>query len=230
MRVSGIYKIVNVATHQIYIGSAVDISFRRYRHFSQLRLNKHRNKNLQSAYNKHGVDAFYFEVVELCEPDLLLEHEQKYINIFNPFYNVCIVANSWLGLSHSDKSLKQLSETQKSYFRVYGAHNKGIPFSEQAKKNMSLAHIGIPAWNKGIPRTDSEKRKISESMMGGKHWRAKSIIQKTLQGEFVKAWDCAQDIARELGINTKGVAFCCKGVYHRSHGFKWEYLTPKTGY
>jgi len=64
MKKSGIYKIINVVNNKFYVGSAVDLRRRKTRHFSELRLGKHNNAHLQSAWNKYGEKAFTFVIVE----------------------------------------------------------------------------------------------------------------------------------------------------------------------
>lgn len=60
----GIYKIINIVNNKFYVGSAVVLSRRRARHFSELRNNCHSNGKLQAAWNKYGEASFVFVVVE----------------------------------------------------------------------------------------------------------------------------------------------------------------------
>lgn len=71
----GLYKIVNTATGQCYVGQSQKMKKRLKEHFRLLRLNKHSNQHLQRAYNKYGADAFVgaieVEVKNLDELDML---------------------------------------------------------------------------------------------------------------------------------------------------------------
>jgi len=67
----GIYRITNIKNNKIYIGSAKCFQVRASQHASSLRKQKHQNKHLQASFNKHGEDAFLFEVVEVIEGDRL---------------------------------------------------------------------------------------------------------------------------------------------------------------
>lgn len=60
--VCGLYKIVNKATGQCYVGQSQRIKKRLKEHFRLLRLNKHTNPHLQNAYNKYGVENFSGEI------------------------------------------------------------------------------------------------------------------------------------------------------------------------
>ena len=64
MKKMGIYRLRNTKNNKSYIGSSINLSSRKTRHFSYLRLNKHYNPHLQASYNKHGADLFVFEVIE----------------------------------------------------------------------------------------------------------------------------------------------------------------------
>ena len=54
--------------------------------------------------------------------------------------------------------------------------------------------------------------------------KAKSINQYSLDGEYIKTWDCLREIEYQLGFTCQSVFYCCKGKTKQSHGFKWYYL------
>lgn len=76
--VCGIYKIVNTATGQCYVGQSQRMKKRLKEHFRLLRWNKHPNSRLQNAYNKYGNENFYGAIEIECEDteDLDLLEEQ----------------------------------------------------------------------------------------------------------------------------------------------------------
>jgi group I intron endonuclease len=75
--VCGIYKIVNKATGQCYVGQSQRVKKRIREHFRLLRNNKHPNSHLQNAFNKYGLSSFYgsieIECKDLAELDQLEE-------------------------------------------------------------------------------------------------------------------------------------------------------------
>lgn len=79
---TGIYKIVNTKNNKIYIGSSVNIKSRESKHFWMLKTGIHDNEYLQKSYNKYGRDSFSFEVIEYCEPNILIEKENEYIILY----------------------------------------------------------------------------------------------------------------------------------------------------
>jgi len=69
IRITGIYKIVNIVNGKIYIGSALNIYNRIFgsssiSHLKALKNNNHINKKLQNSFNKYGEDSFEFFIVE----------------------------------------------------------------------------------------------------------------------------------------------------------------------
>lgn len=88
IKISGIYKIENKTTGDIYIGSSKTINSRFASHLSLLRNNKHQNNYLQNSWNKYGEENFVMTIVELCDEELLVEKEQYYIDILNPSFNI----------------------------------------------------------------------------------------------------------------------------------------------
>ena len=52
---SGIYKIENKITKDIYVGSSVNLSNRKSRHFKDLEKQIHHSIILQRAVNKYGI-------------------------------------------------------------------------------------------------------------------------------------------------------------------------------
>jgi group I intron endonuclease len=105
LKFSGIYKIQSICKpDRVYIGSAINTDSRRWIHLSQLRKNIHPNKKLQNHYNKYGEEDLKFEILMICEKEKLIRKEQCYINIFQPWFNICPVAGSMKGFKFSKES------------------------------------------------------------------------------------------------------------------------------
>ena len=73
----GIYRIVNRATNECYVGQSQRVKKRLREHFRLLEAQKHPNPRLQNSYNKYGPDCFFGEmeviVDDLEELDMLEE-------------------------------------------------------------------------------------------------------------------------------------------------------------
>lgn len=66
----------------------------------------------------------------------------------------------------------------------------------------------------------------SENMRHSAHTKSCRINQLSIDGEFIKQWDSAHEIERELGFNQGNIISCCKGKRKTANGFRWEYGDP----
>lgn len=140
---SGIYRIQ--IGENFYFGSAINLKNREWTHRGELRAGRHSNRWMQNAWNKHGV--MHFEVIETCDPERLIEREQHHIShhFDSPrCMNLSPTAGSTLGVKHTD----------------------------EARRNMSLAHVGKMAGSKhplfGKPRSTETKEKLRKARLGTK--------------------------------------------------------------
>lgn len=145
----GIYKIVSPSGN-FYIGSSKQIPKRWADHRRHLEKGTHTNSILQNAVNKYGLDALSFEKILICQPSELLFYEQLLLDSYKPKYNICDKAGS-------------------------GPSRKGIPFSEEHKKNLSISSKGNKS-RTGKPHTEETKRKQSQARLGIKY--SEETIQK----------------------------------------------------
>lgn len=113
--VCGIYKIVNRATGECYVGQSQHAKKRIKEHFRLLRHGKHTNPRLQNAYNKYGYDSFYGEIEIECEhPDQLDDLENAFLVGDAWFeeptvYNIADFAKAPMrGKHHSDETREKI--------------------------------------------------------------------------------------------------------------------------
>lgn len=59
---------------------------------------------------------------------------------------------------------------------------------------------------------------------GAEHNRSISIVQLTLDRQFIKKWAAAAEVERELGIHQSHITACCRGKRYKSAGgYRWMY-------
>lgn len=140
MKLSGIYQIQSIIKpERIYIGSSIDITKRWKEHLRNLNKNKHHSIKLQNHYNKYTKEDFIFIVLEVCIPEFLIVREQYYINSLNPWFNICQVAGSILGIKRSPEYCKKHSINSKGNKNgFYGKHHSEE--SKRKKREYMLAH------------------------------------------------------------------------------------------
>ena len=165
---TGVYSIKNRRNGKLYIGSASrSIRNRLREHLRLLRLDQHPNRHLQSAWNKHGHEAFVCTIVEWCSPDECLEREQYWMDLHKSGndwygYNICPTAISMRGYKHTEASRAKMRETQGRI--KSGTQLKGRKFSDETRRLMSVAKKGKPSGRKGAKHSDETKRILSEKL------------------------------------------------------------------
>jgi len=134
----GIYCFRNNVTNKVYVGSSIDISYRKRKHLETLRANRHRNQFFQRAFIKYGEIAFSFSVLETCLREELQLREDYWIvtlNSLNKKYGYNLVSADRREISPSTK--RKISAGQKrSYENGRIPFNKGRLFSEEHKANI----------------------------------------------------------------------------------------------
>lgn len=100
------------------------------------------------------------------------------------------------GQKRSVDSRKRMSESR-----------KGMVFSEEHKKNLSKAHIGLKY----------------DPTNYGKHCFRK-ILQFDGEGTFIKQWDSIKEAAEFYKVHSSSISHCCAGRKKTIRGFIWKYL------
>lgn len=70
--------------------------------------------------------------------------------------------------------------------------------------------------NKKYPHTKEQHDKIAKAL-------SKSVIQMTLDNQFIREWNSTKEIERELGFNHWAISACCRGIRKTHKGFIWRY-------
>ncbi len=156
-KLPGIYAIRNIINDKCYVGSAVRIARRWIVHRSDLKTGVHHCSPLQRAYNKHGIAAFTYEVLEVVRDTAdLITREQYWIDKLKSHcdangYNVRPRANSALGM--------KMPETAKL---AIGLASRGKTLTAEHKAAISLVH-------KGKTISTAHRLRLSTMLKGRKH-------------------------------------------------------------
>lgn len=147
---SGIYRIRNLLTARVYIGSAVNMAKRRGIHLHQLRHSKHHSVKLQRAWDKAGEGAFVFEVVEIVnDASQLLAREQVWLDETRAWvtgYNCNPTAGSSLGRKFTEETKAKFSAARIGKVRSIEARmrqseaTRGKPKSPEHRAKLAAAN------------------------------------------------------------------------------------------
>ena len=152
---SGVYLFKNNITNKLYIGSRITLARTMAAHFYHARSNKDTNIILYRSMRKHGLGNFSLAILEFCESNLTIcsDLEQKWIDYYQPKYNILKIAGSSSGFRHSVDTINKLKEL----FKKENHPNYGTPRSEDTKKAISegikefyLTHPHSAKGKKGI--------------------------------------------------------------------------------
>lgn len=177
---NGIYKIENVATGDVYIGSCArrvgGFGSRWNAHRRSLRRNTHHSIVLQRAWNKYGESAFKFDVLEICSPNECISREQHYIDALSPKYNILKTAGSCLGRKASPETVRKLKNRSCDWMR--GDNNWNRDPSRRASQQKRFAELDPSGYI-----TEESIRKMSNSLRGrSKSEQHKKHISLALTG------------------------------------------------
>jgi hypothetical protein len=59
--------------------------------------------------------------------------------------------------------------------------------------------------------------------IGGENIHSKKVYQYSIDGKFIKEWDCLREIGRTLGKSFNNIGDCCRGKSKTAYGYQWFY-------
>ena len=195
-----IYKIQNLITNEIYVGSALNFQKRKWSHLHKLRHNKHHSPILQNSWNKNGEINFNFIVIEEVDiKENLIIREQYYIDTLLPKYNCSKIAGSPLGVKHTLQSRLNMSKS-----------HLGKTLTPESIKKRTKTVLGSKRSKETIDTMINSAKKLP-------------IIQYDLKNAIIKEWSSASEVSRILKINRGHITSCCTGNRKTCGGFIWKY-------
>lgn len=216
---TGIYKITNIITNDLYIGSAAGkTGFKRRfeSHKYHLRRGTSPCLKLQNSWNKYGEEHFTFDVLEYCEPINCINREQYFIDKLIPSLNILPIAGSRLNSKQSKATKEKISNKLKGC----NIWNKGVKMPESQKLKISNA-------NKGKTHTKETKSKISKAKIGKLNPNASKVlcVEKNMIFETMKDAVKYLETLLDKKVYSSSISACCRGIkYKKAYGFTWEYV------
>lgn len=161
-----------------YIGQSVNMQDRLYGHKTKLKHNKHKNRHLQFAVNKYGIENFTFDIIEECDISCLDERERYYISLYKSDndefgYNVEPGGSrSFKTMSDKtklkiSKSLKGIKFTEEHRAKIGKANRERI-ITEETKKKMSENHSNVNGKNNPRATVPIYCPELNETFWGAK--------------------------------------------------------------
>ena len=160
---SGVYIIENKINGHGYIGSSLILTKRWEYHRQSLRKKTHYNSYLQNAWNKYGEVSFVFRPLLYCGKEMLIEFEQRAMDVLGPEYNIAPVAGNCLGRKHTKQAKAKMSMLMMGNQRSLGHR-----CSPEKRSKISAGMIG----NKnslGYKHSAETRAEVAKAMMGNKN-------------------------------------------------------------
>jgi group I intron endonuclease len=206
-----VYVAVNLTNGKIYVGATEKgTSARRQKHLANAK--RGMSGKFYTALRKYGADEFEFVTIETCSCFFsALDSERKWIECLRPEYNLT----------------------------SGGGGVKGLKFSEESKRKMSLAKKGRPAaWLSG-PNAEDIKRRLSENWQFRPERMVTDETKKKLRANARKAnearrravkcvtdgkqFNSVTDAALFYNTDTASIINWIKGIKSK-RGLRFEYL------
>jgi len=187
----GVYKIENIKTGKLYIGSSISVKRRQYYHFNRLRNNKHPNTHLQNSFNYHGEECFQFSIIEECSVDEVIVREQFWIDLLwdSGLYNVARVADaSFTGRRHKKSTIKKMKNWQKVNGNSMSGRSHTQWSIDQISKTCStkFGHRRKLSDEQIQELTDLHKSGIGAGKLAVRFGVSKHTVQRILSGKRYK--------------------------------------------
>ena len=188
----GIYKIKNKVTGKFYIGSSVNLSKRKERHFRNLKNGIHENNYLQNAYDKYGKSAFEFFIIGICDKSVMQIEEQKQLDRWvgtEECYNICKIAGSPFvkGRKKSEEHRRKLSEATTRYFQFH-------PEARERNRNFRLGKLASK---------ETRQKMIKSKKRGTQHHNSKITEEDVnfIRSRYIPREMSSRKLADRFGVD-----------------------------
>ena len=202
----GIYYIKCKLNNKVYIGSSINIKERLYKHFWQLKNNRHKNQYLQNIFNKYGIDSLKKGIIMLCSKDKLKKLEQFFIDNNKNLIN--IIKEDVTRPSLSKEVRLKISETllrkhkEGKITSNSGQFKKGHVPWQKGKKYKSTEHLKVPKRNTELRR---------QSRINIKEKRREEVFPEVKvykDNKYICTYRCSKDLYEDsLKKNFKLIPF-----------------------
>lgn len=151
------------------------------------------NSLIYKALLKYGYSNFRLDILEYCDPSMLIKREQYYIDCLKPEYNILLIAGNSNGFRHSLVARRQMS-----------MNNTGVNHPLYGKEPSLETRIKI-----GESHRYNLKIKLIPNLAKSKLRLKSSSEISTRRGIKVKVFDIENNLINEfLTIRSAALHFC----------------------
>ncbi len=176
--ICGIYVIINNVNQKRYVGYSIDMFRRWINHKSRLNNRVHITPHLQAAWDKYGMNAFSFEILQICDKDKLYFWEDYWAKVLKTHdrefgYNIQPTSPDGK-IKTSEETKKRLSDSNKGNTswtkgkKLSKSHRDAISAGNMGRKQSEEVKLKISLKNKGRIRSKETCEKMRQSGLGRK--------------------------------------------------------------
>lgn len=218
-KIGYVYKITS-PTGRLYIGSSINIE-QRWKSYKKLSCKQ--QPKLYRSFKKHGVKNHIFEIIwkgDICEM-------LKFETLLGRKYDVLSPGNLNLALPKLGDVYSCISEETREKMRRANLGKKMSPEAIEKTRLFNLTRV-ISQETRDKQRKAMKGRKLSKEHIE-KRTKAQTIpvIQMDLEGNFIREWQSAMSVEKELGICRSSITKCCKNKSKTCKNFKWKYKNER---
>lgn len=203
-KVSGIYLITcrpEGGLPYYYVGQSINIERRKNFHLQRLRTGKHHNKFVQRCFDKHGEEAFSFEVLETCSELEIDSYESWWLSEMVGFSRCMNLSRDATAPFRG----KKLSMEHRIAISIGG---KGKKRGERTRRLISQANAG-------------EKNSMF-GKSGSMNQRSVPVIGRSLADGSLVRFESAT-MAEKHGFDQGSISKCCQGRLRSHRGYQWAF-------
>ena len=206
----GIYKIENLVNGKKYIGQSTNITKRWQQHLEVLTQNTEtaqlaREKPLYAAFIKYGLENFSFQIIEICNYNILDEREKYWIKYYNSFINAENSQGYNLTIGGEGKADIKQEEIQ-TFSALWEQGYCLTEISKKCNRSIDFVRRGLLLGCKTYSLVESEKR--GKECGINKH--SQIIRYYDFLGNFIKEYSSIKEAATELKISEDVISYNLK--------------------
>lgn len=153
-KISAVYKIVNEATGDFYIGSSKDVKRRWWEHKCSSKWKRYPNNPMYKDMQEYGLENFRFQILAPVMPEYLKQVEQEFIEMLQPNYND-VNAKGWNVERHKEyEQSERRKECRRKAVSTY--QHKLCLYNDE---ELTLHTLYARFWRAGIKHPFAEARK-----------------------------------------------------------------------
>lgn len=248
VKLKGVYLITFLhAPDKVYVGSTFSkkgFYHRWYQHIHCLRKNKHHCKHLQSIVNKHGLSNLLFTILEVIDDKALsYQKEKEYIDIYKSSHKLVNTVEEAYSMRNyiPSKEIKDKLSAKMKGKRTYDNRKAVYQYSingDLIQKWESFKYLS-ESYSRGrnyfyfkgdfkcfsdfilVKNPDNTDIKCIECN-GAYTTQKKKVNQYTIDGTFVKSWNCGRDAEKFLDVKKGAISQAVSGDIKILKGFIWK--------